>query len=110
MKNRVIAMSDFQKLDIRVGTIIEVRAFSSDLQVFVNFGGDIGVLKSCTKMASNCSREELIGKKVMAITNLEDDITGSKSECMILGAANKHDEAPVFIQPEGAIKNGLKVC
>ncbi len=110
MKNGSIALSDLDKLDIRVGTIIEVRSFpeavSNKFQVFVNFGGDIGVLRSNTDKYSNERRKNLIGKQVMAIINIMDQ---TDAECIILGSSANELKTPILIQQEPTIKNGIKV-
>ncbi len=111
MKNGSIALSDLNKLDIRVGTIIEVRSFpeakTNKFQVFVNFGGNIGVLRSSTSQPLIEKRESLIGQQVMAIVNLLEE---NDSECFILGSSATESKPPILIQPQHYIKNGLKVC
>ncbi len=115
MKNGTIALSEVNKLDIRVGTIIEVRSnpelTAEKFQVFVNFGGDLGILRTSTDNSANDKREQLIGKQVMAVVNIEPSNTqNNDSECLILGASEKESKPPILIQPEQSIKNGLKVC
>ncbi len=115
MKNGSIALSELNKLDIRVGTIIEVRSFpeakSEKFQVFVNFGGNIGVLRSSTPNTTNEKRKGLIGKQVMAIVNIDNSNQEEyNSECLILGSSANESKPPILIHAEQSIKNGLKVC
>jgi tRNA-binding protein len=81
---------DFQKVDIRVGEIVEVedfpRARNPSYKVKVNFGDEIGTRWSSAQL-TNYSHDELIGRQVIAVVNFAPkNIAGFMSECLILGA------------------------
>jgi len=86
---REIEYSDFEKVDIRVGEIVEVedfpRARNPSYKIKVNFGEEIGVKQSSAQL-TNYEKAELIGKQVIAVVNFAPkNIAGFLSECLILG-------------------------
>ena len=84
-----ISFDHFLKVDIRVGEILEVeefpRARNPSYKVKVSFGDDLGTRWSSAQL-TNYSREELIGRQVIAVVNFPPkNIAGFLSECLILG-------------------------
>ena len=84
-----IEYADFEKVEIRVGEIIEVedfpRARNPSYKIKVNFGDKIGVKQSSARL-TNYDKAELIGKQVVAVVNFAPkNIAGFLSECLILG-------------------------
>ena len=84
-----IAYDDFEKVDVRVGEIVEVqdfpRARNPSYKLRVRFGDEIGDRWSSAQL-TNYSREELIGRQVVAVVNFAPkNIAGFSSECLILG-------------------------
>ena len=80
---------DFQRIDVRVGEIVAVedfpRAHNPSYKIKVNFGAEIGEKWSAAQ-ATNYTRDELLGKRVVAVVNFEPkNIAGFMSECLILG-------------------------
>ncbi|PKA97104.1 tRNA-binding protein [Flavobacteriaceae bacterium MAR_2009_75] len=107
-----ISWSDFAKIDMRVGTIIEVNDFpkarNPAYQIHVDFGGELGIRKSSAQITSRYSREELVGKQVIAVVNFpKKQIANFMSECLILGAVNGKDVT--LLQPQAEVENGLKI-
>jgi len=71
--NDTISWTDFEKLDLRVGTILDVQDFPKAkkpaYQLKLDFGSEIGILQSSAQITVHYSKEELIGKQVVAVVN-----------------------------------------
>ena len=107
-----ISFEDFTKLDIRIGTIIEVNDFPKArkpaYQLTIDFG-DLGVKKSSAQITDLYSKEELLNKQVNAVVNFKPrQIANYLSECLVLGVYNK-DGHVVLLQTSKHIKNGEQV-
>jgi tRNA-binding protein len=102
----------FQKVDIRVGTIIDARPFPSAkrpaYQLKIDFG-NTGVLKSSAQITIHYAPEELIGRQVIAVVNFPPkQVANFMSECLILGAY-ADDGSVVLLRPDQFVSNGSKV-
>ena len=111
--NNIIDHSDFEKVDIRVGTIVEVEENNSlkkpSLILKIDFGNTLGIKKSSAQLKTNYSISELINKQVAAVVNFKPKQIGSLiSEVLILGFPDDNNE-PILISPERNIKNGGKL-
>lgn len=107
-----ISFEDFIKVDIRIGTITEVKEFPKAkkpaYQILIDFGS-IGVKKSSAQITELYTKEKLLGKQVMAIINFKPrQIANFMSECLILGIYNK-DGNVVLLQTSQPIKNGEQI-
>ena len=107
-----ISFEDFIKVDIRIGTITEVKEFPKAkkpaYQILIDFGS-IGVKKSSAQITELYTKEKLVGKQVMAIINFKPrQIANFMSECLILGIYNK-DGNVVLLQTSQTIKNGEQI-
>lgn len=104
-----ISFDDFKELDLRTGTIenVEEHPNADKLLILkINVGGE--VKQSCAGLKEHYSPEELEGKKVVVVNNLEPaELRGETSECMILAADGGKEV--VIINPEKEVKNGIKV-
>lgn len=112
MMDKELTWQDFAKVDMRVGTIIEVNNFPEArkpaYQLKIDFGKEIGVLKTSAQITKRYLKEDLFGKQTIAVINFpKKQIANFMSECLLLGAVNG-DEV-IIIQPEAKIENGLKV-
>jgi len=110
MKN-TITFKDFTKVDLRVGTIIEVCDFPEArqpaYQLTIDFG-TLGIKKSSAQITTLYSKEELYNRQIIAVVNFpKKQIAKFMSECLILGAVNGKDV--ILLHPESAIKNGTTV-
>jgi len=108
-----ITFEDFNKIDIRVGTIIEVNNFPKArkpaYQLTIDFG-DLNIKKSSAQIADLYTKEELLGKQITAIVNFpEKQIANFFSECLILGIYNTNNEVVLLQSSNTIIKNGEQV-
>lgn len=111
MNQTIISFEDFQKVDIRVGTIIEVNDFPKAripaFQLKIDFG-DLGIKKSSAQITSLYSKESLMNKKVLAVINFKvKQIANFKSECLVLGMQN--DKDVVLLHASDTVLNGTQV-
>ena len=85
-----ITWQDFEKVDIRIGTIVEVEDFlearNPAFILHVDFGIEIGLKKSSSQIKDLYTKDQLQGKQVMAVVNFEPKQVGPiMSECLVLG-------------------------
>ena len=104
----------FDKVDIRVGTVISVekneKARKPSLVVKVDFGDEIGIKQSSAQITHYYNEENLKGKQVIGVCNFpEKNIAGIKSQVLILGAIEE-DGKVVLLNPSQKTKNGLKIA
>ncbi len=107
-----ISFDEFLSVDIRIGTVIEVKDFpkarKTAYQLIIDFGS-IGIKKSSAQITDLYSKEELLHKQVSAIVNFKPrQIANFLSECLILGVYNK-DGHVVLLQTSQPIKNGEQI-
>lgn len=111
MHKEVISFEDFQKVDIRFGTIIEIDDFPKAkipaYQLKVDFGS-LGVKQSSAQITTLYTKENLIDKQVIAIVNFKPkQIANFMSECLILGIQNGKEV--VLLHSKNNVINGTKV-
>jgi len=102
--------NDFQKIEIRIGTIVEVNDFPEAIkpayQLKVDLGEKIGIKRSSAQITDLYSKNELIGKQVIAVVNLFPKKIGPfVSECLITGFHRKN-KSVVLAVPDKKISNG----
>lgn len=107
-----ISWEDFEKVDMRVGTILEVNDFPKArkpaYQLTLDFG-ELGIKKSSAQITSLYDKEELMGKQVIAVVNFPPkQIANFISECLVLGVYNENNDV-VLLQPDKKTENGCKV-
>lgn len=108
----MITWEDFEKVDIRTGTILEVNDFSGArkpaYQLSIDFG-ELGIKRSSAQITKLYTKEELIGKQVIAVVNFPvKQIANFFSECLVLGVYNENNDV-VLLQPTLPVKNGSKM-
>ena len=108
----MIEWSDFQKLEMRCGTIIKVDSFPKATkpawQLEIDFG-ELGIRKSSAQITDNYTKDQLIGKQVVAVVNFPPkQIANFFSECLVLGVADVNGNI-VLLQPERDVDNGERV-
>lgn len=109
----MISYEDFTKVDIRVGTIVNVEEFPEArkpaLKLFIDFGPVIGHKKTSAQITHLYKKEELIGKQVLAVVNFSPKQVGTfMSEVLVLGLSNEENEI-VLVGPEMKVSNGQKL-
>ncbi|MCB0463416.1 MAG: tRNA-binding protein [Flavobacteriaceae bacterium] len=106
-----INFEDFTKVDLRVGTIIEVNDFpearNPAYQLIIDFG-DLGIKKSSAQITTIYTKQELLGRQIVATVNFpKKQIANFMSECLVMGAVNGKDV--ILLKPEHKVKNGSTV-
>lgn len=108
----MITWDDFEKIDIRVGTVTAVADFPAARQPAYQLTvdlGESGIKKSSAQITKLYSKDELIGKQVIAVINFPPkQIANFFSECLVLGVYNENKEV-VLLQPTLPVKNGSKI-
>ena len=108
-----ISYNDFEKVDIRVGTIIKVEDFPEARKpayiLHVDFGSEIGVKKSSSQITDLYKKEDLLDKQVMGVVNFSPKQVGPMmSECLVLGFYRK-DNSVVLATNDLPIDNGTRL-
>ena len=109
----MINYSDFEKVDIRVGTVIEAKLNQKSnipsLYLVIDFGDEIGQKKTSAQLTKHYFPEDLIGKQLAAVINFPPKQIGKMiSEVLVLGFPDD-DNNPVLIMPSIKISNGGKL-
>ncbi|GAA4240962.1 tRNA-binding protein [Winogradskyella psychrotolerans] len=108
---KIITYEDFTKVDLRIGTIIEVNDFPKArkpaYKLTIDFG-DLGVKKTSAQITTQYKKEELVNRQIVAVVNFpKKQIANFMSECLVVGAVRADD---VFLlHPETKVKNGMQV-
>ena len=108
----MITWDDFEKIDIRAGTILEVSDFPNakkpSYQLSIDFG-ELGIKRSSAQITALYKKDELIGRQVIAVVNFPPkQIANFFSECLVLGVYNEKNEV-VLLQPSLMVQNGGKI-
>ena len=104
----------FDKVDIRLGTVISVKknekARKPSLVVKVDFGKEIGIKQSSAQITHYYNEENLLGKQVIGVCNFpEKNIAGIKSQALILGSIDKEGKV-TLVHPSQKAENGLPIA
>ena len=108
-----ISWNDFQKVDIRVGTVIKAEIFKEArnpaYKLWIDFG-ELGILKSSAQITTLYQPEELLEIQVLAVVNFpKKQIANFMSECLVLGVVDGSKDV-VLIQPKQKVENGLRIA
>jgi len=109
----MIHWEDFEKIDMRVGTILSCEVFAEAkkpaYKLEVDFGGIIGVKKSSAQITQLYETSDLVGMQVIGVVNFPPKQIGPlMSECLVMGIYNEQNEV-VLISPERNVSNGSKI-
>jgi len=107
-----ISWQDFEKIDVRSGTIVAVDDFPAArkpaYQLTIDFG-QLGIKRSSAQITHHYSKEQLMGKTIVAVVNFPvKQIANFFSECLVLGVYDTEGQV-VLLQPERPVANGQKV-
>ncbi len=108
-----INWNDFEKVEIRVGTVFEANDFpearNPAYKLKIDFGR-LGIKQSSAQITKFYKKDDLVGKQIIAVTNFPPkQIAGFASECLVLGVVLDNKEV-VLLQPERTVANGLKIA
>lgn len=108
-----LSWSEFEKVEMRVGTILEVKDFPEArkpaYQLQIDFGTAIGILKSSAQITQRYTKEDLLGKQIIAVINFPKKQIGKfNSECLVLGSVGENNDI-VLLTPDNKVANGLRV-
>ena len=111
-KRKMTTIEDFQKLDIRVGTIIEAENFEKArkqaYKLKIDFGEEIGIKQSSAQITALYNVQELKGKQVLAVVNFPPrQVADFMSEVLVLGTYSR--DGVVLITPDKVAENGDKL-
>jgi tRNA-binding protein len=109
-----ITYDTFDKVDIRIGTVISLekneKARKPSLVLEVDFGPEIGIKKSSAQITHFYNKDNLIGKQVIGVCNFaEKNIAGVISQFLVLGAIDKNGKV-VLLHPSQKTENGLPIA
>ena len=109
----MISWADFEKIDIRVGTLIEAldfpKARKPAYQLVIDFGNEIGTLHSSAQITILYKKEELVNRQVIAVINFPPKrIADFTSECLVLGVYDENKDV-ILLQPGMPVTNGMKI-
>jgi tRNA-binding protein len=111
---QTIEWSDFEKVELRVGTIVEVADFPEARKpawkLKIDFGSEIGLRKSSAQITDLYGRDELLGRQVVAVINFPPKQIGPmRSECLVTGF-HREDGAVVLARPDSEVPNGARLA
>lgn len=109
----MITIDDFDKVDMRVGTVIEVsvnkKARKPAYRLKIDLGDEIGIKMSSAQITTCYEEEDLLGNQVICVVNFSPrQIADVKSEVLVLGSDSK--QGIVILRPTQKVENGDKIC
>lgn len=108
-----LTWSEFERVEMRVGTILEVNDFPEArkpaYQITVDFGPEIGIRKTSAQITLRYQKEDLISRQIVAVVNFPKKQIGKfMSECLVLGAVGESGDV-ILLAPDFKIENGLRI-
>lgn len=108
----MISWKDFEKIDIRTGTILSVNLFPEAIkpayQLIIDFG-ELGIKKSSAQITAHYNPDDLIGKQIIAVVNFPPKkIAHFFSECLVLGVYDQQNQV-ILLEPNLPVMNGAKI-
>ena len=108
-----ISWADFEKVDIRTGTIITAEnlpgARKPAYKLSIDFGEELGIKQSSAQITKHYTPDDLVGRQIIAVVNFPPkQIATFISECLVLGVYDEKKDV-VLLQPQQKLSNGLKI-
>jgi tRNA-binding protein len=105
-----IAFADFDKVDVRVGTVVDAQPFPEArkpaIKLWMDFGEGIGVKQSSAQLTAHYTADRLIGRQVLAVVNFPPrNIAGFESQVLVLGVPDENG-AVVLLKPDLKVPDG----
>lgn len=109
----MLTWEEFEKTEMRVGTIIEANDFPEArkpaYQLTIDFGTEIGIRKSSAQITKRYNKEDLAGRQIVAVVNFPKKQIGRfMSECLVLGAVGQEGDV-ILLAPDFKVENGLRI-
>jgi tRNA-binding protein len=108
-----LTWEEFERTDMRVGTIIEINDFSEArkpaYQLTIDLGFEIGIRKSSAQITKRYQKQDLLNRQIVAVINFPKKQIGKfMSECLVLGAVGEEGDV-ILLAPDFKIPNGLRI-
>ncbi|WP_035649143.1 MULTISPECIES: tRNA-binding protein [unclassified Flavobacterium] len=108
-----LTWNEFERTDMRVGTIVEVNDFPEArkpaFQLTIDFGSEIGIRRSSAQITKRYKKEDLVNRQIVAVVNFPKKQIGKfMSECLVLGAVGEEGDV-ILLAPDFKIPNGLRI-
>jgi tRNA-binding protein len=108
-----LTWQDFEKVEMRVGTILEVNDFPEArkpaYQLTIDFGTALGIRKTSAQITKRYQKEDLVNRQIVAVVNFSKKQIGKfMSECLVLGAVGEEGDV-ILLAPDFKIENGLRI-
>ena len=109
----MLSWEEFEKIEMRVGTIIEANDFPEArkpaYQLTIDFGSEIGIRKSSAQITKRYAKDDLVNRQVVAVVNFPKKQIGKfMSECLVLGAVGQEGDV-ILLAPNLKVENGLRI-
>ena len=108
-----LSWPEFEKVEVRVGTILEVNDFPEArkpaYQMRIDFGSEIGIRKTSAQITKRYKKDDLLNRQIVAVVNFPKKQIGKfLSECLVLGVVGNEGDV-VLLSPDFKIENGLRI-
>ncbi|MCM5663918.1 tRNA-binding protein [Galbibacter mesophilus] len=108
-----IDWNDFQKVEMRVGSVIKVEDFpeakNPAFKMWIDFGATIGIKKTSAQVTKRYNKEDLLNRQVIAVVNFpKKQIANFMSECLVIGAVGEDNDV-TLLSPDYKVENGIKI-
>ena len=108
-----LSWNEFERVEMRVGTILEVNDFPEArkpaYQLTIDFGSEIGIRKTSAQITKRYQKEDLLNRQIVAVVNFPKKQIGKfMSECLVLGVVGAEGDV-ILLAPDFKIENGLRI-